>query len=223
MATPQPNYLIAEDSDLQYAVAELMKAHVSDWGSSKRDWKVEIKIARGVDDALNHETLFEFMKAGGLRVLGIVVDADDKLKERWESIRAFCLKCTVQAPKACPSDGFIVDRLIGENGIEVKFGAWLMPDNNDGGMIENFCFGLIPGGNDQLLEHAASSIGKAKDLGAPFSPTANAKAKARLHTWLAWQDPPGQSLGKAIASQTLRPDAESAKPFVAWFRKLYGV
>src|SRR6202521_3203767 len=191
MPLPQPNYLIAEDADLQYAIAELMKAHVPDWGTNERTWKVKIERARGVDDALNHDTIFEYMKAGGLKVLGIAIDADDKLRERWESIRSFCSKCNASAPLDCPSDGFIVDRLVGENGIEARFGAWLMPDNENDGMIENFCFRLVPSGNEQLLEHAASSVGKAKYLGAPFIPRVNVNAKARLHTWLASQNPPG--------------------------------
>ena len=221
MSTPQPNYLITEDSDLLFAIAELMKAHVPDWGTTRRDWKVEIKKARGVDDALNHETLSEYMKAGGLKILGVVVDADDKPRERWASIQGFCRKCNVQAPDRCPPKGFILDGLVGESGVEARFGAWLMPDNQTDGMIENFCFGLIPGGNEQLIEYTGSAVDMAKSKGAPFHP--HQIAKARLHTWLAWQDPPGQSIGKAIASRTLRPDADSAKAFVAWFRELYGV
>lgn len=216
----QPNYLIAEDGDLQFAIAELMKAHVPNWGTGPLTWKVEIKRAHGVNDALNHETLFQYMKAGGLKVLGVAVDADNKPKERWQSIRDFCHKCGAEAPASCPRGGFIVDRIIGE-GVEVRFGAWLMPDNENDGMVETFCFGLVPSGNEGLLEHAASSVGKAKYLGAPFFPYQN--AKARLHTWLSWQDPPGQSIGKAIASRALSPDAKGAAPFVAWFRKLYNV
>ncbi len=223
MATPQPNYLIAEDSDLQYAIAELMKAHLKNWGTNKHDWIVEIKRADGVDDALNHETLFEYMKAGGLKVLGVVVDADDKLEERWRGIREFCNKCNAQAPQSCPVGGFIVNQIVGPGGIVAKFGAWIMPDNRHEGMIENFCFDLVPVGNNELLEHAASSVGKAKYLGAPFTPSLNTNAKARLHTWLAWQEPPGQSIGRAIANRTLQPTAQSAQAFVAWFRQLYGV
>src|SRR5438128_107370 len=139
MATPQPNYLIAEDSDLQYAIAELMKAHIPDWGTTEQDWKVKIERARGVDDALSHEVLFGYMKAGGIKVLGVAVDADDTPNEKWQGIREFCRKCKAKTPNACPNGGFIVDRLMGEGGIEIRFGAWLMPNNQSEGTIENFC------------------------------------------------------------------------------------
>lgn len=218
---PQENLLIVEDSDLKYAIAELMKAHVADWGTNERSWKVIIKNTDGVDDALDHETLFNYMKAGGLKVLGLTVDADDKAAARWQRIRNFCQKCGATAPDDCPNDGFIVDRIIGESGIEVKFGAWIMPNNIGRGMIEDFCYALIPDGNDALLEHAETVVSKAAEIGAPFIP--QHRVKAELHTWLAWQSPPGQSLGRAIANKTFLPDHGAAKPFVSWFRRLYDI
>src|SRR5579862_7641046 len=168
MATPQPNYLIAEDADLKYAISELMKARLPNWGTSKENWLVEIRQANGVNDALNQETILRYLKTGGLKVLGLVVDADDIPQGRWQSIKSFCLRYNVQAPQACPSDGFILDCLTIDGGIQVRFGAWIMPDNRRDGMIESLCFDLIPAGNEKLMEHATNSVGTAKGMGAPF-------------------------------------------------------
>jgi hypothetical protein len=221
MTAPQPNYLLAEDTDLQYAIIELMKAHLPNWGERERDWLVKVKRADGVDDALNHDTLFEQLKESGLKVLGVVIDADDNPKGRWQSIRDFCQKVQAQAPAQCPGEGFIVDQIKGPNGVVAKFGAWIMPDNKSEGMLEDFCFKLIPPGNEVLLVHAASAIARAKELAAPFIKPH--ERKALMHTWLAWQNPPGYRMGRAIAHRILYPDGQYAKPFVTWFRKLYGL
>ena len=46
------------------------------------------------------------------------------------------------------------------------------------------------------------------------------RTKAHIHTWLAWQDPPGQQLGEAIRSSTLLSDTLLAQTFLAWLIKL---
>jgi hypothetical protein len=48
------------------------------------------------------------------------------------------------------------------------------------------------------------------------------KAKARIHTFLAWQEEPGVSMGNAIAKSYLRADSEQAVLFVDWLRRLFG-
>ena len=123
-------------------------------------------------------------------------------------------------PEPCPANGFIIDSLIVE-GIHARFGAWIMPDNRRDGMVESLCFDLIPPGNEKLMDHATNCVGTAKAKGAPF--IARHDIKARVHTWLAWQNPPGQSVGRALANKTLLPNAKATDDFVAWFRKLYGV
>ena len=221
MARIQQNYMVTEDSDLQFVVAELMKSHIKNWGKDKNDWLVQIKTAGGVDDTLNHEVLFQELKESGLKTLGIVVDADDSCQAKWEGIKEFCRKAKAPIPQACPPNGLIVDKIIGESGVEARFGVWIMPNNNSDGMLESFCHGMIPAGNEKLLEYAVGCIDKAKTLGAPYKTVHH--NKALMHTWLAWQDPPGERMGRAIAKKILKPDAPGAKLFVDWFRKLYGL
>jgi hypothetical protein len=45
--------------------------------------------------------------------------------------------------------------------------------------------------------------------------------KSNIYTWMAWQDPPGQSFGTALVSKVLDSRAPQALPFVKWFRDLY--
>ncbi len=45
--------------------------------------------------------------------------------------------------------------------------------------------------------------------------------KADIHTWLAWQNPPGRQLHQAVMERILDPKHPKAQIFVNWFRDLY--
>ena len=87
--------------------------------------------------------------------------------------------------------------------------------------METFLSFLVPNEPEAtaLWQHAEAAFAEAKRRNCPCRSTHDAKAK--IHTWLAWQDPPGERLGLAVARKTLDPDAPYAAPFVAWFKRLY--
>lgn len=72
-----------------------------------------------------------------------------------------------------------------------------MPDNGNPGMLEDFLQQLIKGG-DPLIQHAKDSTAAATGMGAKFSK--EARPKAIIHSWLAWQERPGCPFGIAIKS-----------------------
>jgi hypothetical protein len=72
-----------------------------------------------------------------------------------------------------------------------------------------------------IWNHVASAVTEAKAAGAPFRDAH--RDKAELHTWLAWQDPPGQALGTAAKAHHFDVRSASFAPFVAWFRRLFDV
>ena len=88
-------------------------------------------------------------------------------------------------------------------------------------MMETFLKFLVPDPDDPILSFATKARDEAKSLGAPFK-DAHAD-KAVIHTWLAWQDPPGRQLHDAIVQKILDPKSPHAAPFVRWFRSLYAV
>jgi hypothetical protein len=45
--------------------------------------------------------------------------------------------------------------------------------------------------------------------------------KAKMHTWLAWQEEPGAPIGLALTRRYLDGDAEQVQPLLAWIRKLF--
>jgi hypothetical protein len=42
-----------------------------------------------------------------------------------------------------------------------------------------------------------------------------------MHTWLAWQEPPGARLHEAVRNHALDPRAPLARSFVDWMKRLY--
>jgi hypothetical protein len=60
---------------------------------------------------------------------------------------------------------------------------------------------------------------QACSLGASLQPVQYDKGE--LHTWLAWQDPPGLQIHMAVKAKLIRPTDEVIAPFVQWFRRLF--
>jgi hypothetical protein len=94
-----------------------------------------------------------------------------------------------------------------------------MPDCGSAGMLETFLALLVPATDSAVWDHAVASFETAHSLGAPCLDAHH--DKARIHTWLAWQDPPGASFGLALTKKTLDPNAPGAAAFVSWFKQLY--
>ena len=87
--------------------------------------------------------------------------------------------------------------------------------------METFLTYLIPDLSDPLLDHAKESTIKASKLKAPF--IESHYDKAIIHSWLAWQDPPGRQLHDAVKQRILDPASTQADGFVQWFKNLFDI
>ncbi|WP_365671440.1 DUF3226 domain-containing protein [Okeania sp. SIO3I5] len=117
-------------------------------------------------------------------------------------------------PENLPETGLIHNTNSG-----VKFGVWMMPDNKMRGMLETFLTYMIPDENEPIWNYAQTVVMEAKNQGAPF--IENHSDKANIHTWLAWQNPPGRQLHNAVMEKILNPKHPQAQIFINWFKKLY--
>ena len=208
--------LLVEGSDDLHSVVNLMKAHII-WPEKEDDWPVTICNRGGVSNILHESFMSTKMKESGLEILGILLDADTDCPGRWTSIRNICRKHFPDMSATLPPSGIVVDNT--DTG--KRLGIWVMPDNNLAGTLETFLQKLVPQqGDNRLWNHAEGSVTTAGTLGAPFGTQVD---KARLHTWLAWQDPPGRPFGTALTAEILNPKSHAAQPFVNWFCKLYRI
>ena len=211
---PPEKKLLVEGHDDRRVIPELIEANGVVWGETAADAVVFID-AVGSDTELLKPGLIETeLKASGLRILGVLLDADQDAQARWQRIRARCAQAFPTAPVDLPADGVIL-----ENGDQQRFGAWIMPDNQSRGMMETFLQFLVPTVASQVWSHAQTVTLQAKAAGATFKDAH--LDKANIHAWLAWCDPPGRQLHEAVMQRILEPSSPHAQPFVAWFCNLF--
>lgn len=211
-----PKHLLVEGREEERVIPELIEKNGIAWGNSEDSWPVKIDEFGGVEKLLKPGVIEAKLKSSGLSHLGILVDADDVLENRWAAIRDRCSKAFPNLPKTFPDSGIIV-----QNEPGLRLGVWIMPDNKTAGMLETFLGFLVPNVQDDLFVAAQESVRNAKEIGAPYLD--KHVSKANIYTWLAWQDPPGRQLHQAVNQKILSPRSPHAQPFVAWFRELYQI
>ena len=152
-------------------------------------------------------------------VLGIIVDADDDVAARWESIRDRLHQAGYRDIPREPERTGTVIAAPSEDSTLPLIGVWIMPDNNSRGTLEDFLSFLVPSyPNNRLFEYAQHSVSGIPDDAVLFP--APARSKAVMHTWLAWQEEPGKPFGVAITKRFLDSNSSRVDDFVAWLRAL---
>lgn len=209
------NILLVEGEQEKRFIPELMEANDVNWGD-KNNPIVYIDPLHGFDNLANPGVISARLKLRDLSALGIIIDADDNPSGRWQSIRNAALKSVPTIPESLPKEGLIISTPDG-----IKFGIWMMPNNEMCGMLETFITYLIPTESEEVWSFAQEVAQEAKNRGAKFKDSH--LDKANIYTWLAWQDPPGRQLHNAITERILDPKHPEAKKFVQWFKKLYNI
>jgi hypothetical protein len=207
--------LLVEGEEDKRIIPELIQASGIQWGKKEKDWIVEIRALGGVEKLLDKEEIKIQLKASGVEILGIIIDADEYPVKRWESIRNSLLERYPDLPTELPASGLI------HSGGAIKVGVWIMPDNRERGMLETFLHFLLPEDGQTLWQHSEKSCTQAKQLSAAFKDCHTDKAK--IHTWLAWQDPPGRQMHQAIKERILAPSSAQAAVFIQWFCDLFEI
>ncbi|MEA5466885.1 DUF3226 domain-containing protein [Leptothoe sp. PORK10 BA2] len=211
----KPRKLIVEGNQDKRVIPELIEANGIPWEETQSEAIVDIE-AYGNDQFIDSTVISTELQASGLISLGLIVDADNDLNRRWASIRNACAQSISDMPDTLPERGLIHSTASG-----IKFGVWIMPDNKTQGMLETFLSYLVPDPSESLWKYAQEVTQSAKQKGSNFiEPHVD---KANIHTWLAWQNPPGRQLHNAVMEKILDPNHPRAQPFVDWFKRLYGL
>jgi hypothetical protein len=206
--------LHVEGKDDFNSIIHLMRWHGVDY--DPKPWPAEfpeIKVIGSIEAVL--EGMEPAIAASTGKTVGFVLDADSPIRSRWEAVMARLTKMGVAVPSSPSADGFIGE----STNLKVRVGVWLMPDNVNDGILEDFLREVIE--TDDLSQLAASATEEAKSKGAKFRDVD--RSKAMVHAWLAWQAEPGLPFGTAIRAKYFRADLPAGKRFATWFRKLYGI
>jgi hypothetical protein len=155
------------------------------------------------------------IQSSELKCFGVVVDSDTNTAGRWASVRDKLRECGCDPPKALPKEGAIFN---GPRGVRV--GVWLMPDNNMTGAMEAFLHQLISP-DDPNWPYAQTCVANLPQK-AKYSDTW--RDKARLYTYLAWQEQPGKPPESVLRSPAyFDANAGVAQAFVAWVKLLFEI
>ncbi|MDJ1180801.1 hypothetical protein PJF56_18230 [Roseofilum sp. BLCC_M91] len=185
--------LIVEGQEDKRVIPWLMEANGVIWEPIKHQPVVHITAHDGYQN-INQDFISTQLKESGLTALGLIIDADLDLEERWQSIRNFSLPSIANIPEQLPPSGLIHVTPMG-----IRFGVWIMPDNQTQGMLETFLKYLVPDKSQSLWEYAQEVTQQAKQKGATFKDPHHVD-KANIYTWLAWQNPPGRQLHDAVTA-----------------------
>ncbi|MDD5274427.1 MAG: hypothetical protein PHU14_17135 [Methylovulum sp.] len=166
--------------------------------------------------------LLEQLNDGNLKRLAVIVDADyqsvnsadgfnNTLSKVTEivTLYGFALKSDQQSPPC----GLIFQH---DDGLS-DFGLWIMPNNQDEGMLEDFLKTCIYRHEQPYFNHAAQAIAKLPD---PKFKTHH-NSKAEIATWLAWQKKPGHGLYASVNDDLLDKDNALFQQLGAWLRHIY--
>ena len=168
-----------------------------------------IRDTGNVDKVL--ESIGPEIKAPGRQAVGILVDANDNVKGRWNAIMGRLRKAGIgQLPSSPRSSGTILPG-------QPKIGIWLMPDNSSRGELEDFIARMIPERDEvwPLSQHYIDGIPKRERK---FKPKKT--RRAQIHAWLAAREDP-RLMGAAIGAKDLELDGVLCQRFIAWLTELF--
>jgi len=164
-------------------------------------------------DKLNEQIPVRF-KQSGIDTLGIIIDADTEIKNRWTFLKGLLSAQGFKVPDGLPSTGLVL-----RNESNISVGVWIMPNNNLNGMLEDFISFLVPKG-DKLLPIVNSTLDDIeKQKLNKYSPIH--KSKAVIHSWLSWQEDPGTPMGLGITKRYLTTDEETCLLLIKWLDELF--
>jgi hypothetical protein len=205
--------LMVEGREDLRVIPELIESNGIDWGTRDKPL-VKIEVYDGIENIVAEGEIEARLIESDLTALGVLVDADANVDACWRRIKARITGRYSSIPDALPAKGFIIQA----DGMP-KFGAWVMPDNINRGMLETFLLHLRPASNTALLELSEKVVDLAKNAGAGFIDAH--RDKVQIHSWLAWQDPPGRQMHDSIKQRMLTEKSQLLTDFLDWFCELY--
>ncbi|OQX78273.1 MAG: hypothetical protein B6D64_07095 [Bacteroidetes bacterium 4484_276] len=170
-----------------------------------------IKDKEGIDAI--YKSIPIYLKADN-STIGVIVDADTDIKSKWQTLKSVLSEKGYDLPSKPMKEGTIIRKEY-----LPAFGIWIMPNNDENGMLEDFVNYLIPAG-DKIMPFVESSLRLLETKQIAKYKLIH-KSKAKIHTWLAWQETPGVPMGVAINKTYLDSNHKICIRFVNWINELY--
>lgn len=187
------------------------------WNDAELDEVFDIIDCHSVSKLLDNLKLRLTAPLNNERI-GIVIDADVDISARWDSIKS---RLDATGKYNCknlllPSDGLVLNA---SDPVFPRIGVWVMPNNKFPGMLEDFV-SMLAEPDDPLMAKAEDVLGQLEKEGIQRYKSVH-RAKAKIHSFLAWQDEPGKPMGTSITAHVLNPNRPSGKEFLEWLKRVY--
>ncbi|MFL6194059.1 MAG: DUF3226 domain-containing protein [Thermoanaerobaculia bacterium] len=205
-----PYRLLVEGDDDLHSVIHLLALHGFDW-DDERKVRPYLHAEGGAENLLK---VLPVALKGTYERIGVILDANASLSNRWAQLRERSNRLGVELPDSPLPDGTICEGPRPGR----RFGVWIMPDNASAGALESFLSRLVPAA-DTIWSYAGEVVAEARMRGARCLEKDHDKSV--LRTWLAWQEEPGLRFGTALRARIFDQDSETARRFVAWFNRLF--
>ncbi len=194
-----PYLLLVEGPDDKHSVIHLMARHRFNWDDESTP-RPYVSAEGGVEKLLRSASV---ALKGTYERIGIILDANSNLADRWAQIRDRASRNGLALPESpAPGGTVVAGRQPGS-----RVGIWLMPDNSSSGTLESFLSTLVPA-EQPLWIFADEVTREARQRGAQCPEKDHLKSV--LHTWLAWQEEPGLPFGTALKTGIFETDREGA-------------
>lgn len=202
--------LLVEGKDDQHVIWSLLEYY-------KVPETFVVNDCDGIDNLL-HEVSLRLTTPTMYTRMGVVMDADVNIQGRYDAL------CSILESTGKYDLSQVV---LSERGTLIKsldenypvIGLWLMPDNRSNGMLEDFVMALADV-EDELM-HESDVVLSSLEQRSLNRYSSVHRSKAKIHTYLAWQEEPGKPMGQAITAKVLHAESESARVFVEWIKSLF--
>ena len=190
---------------------------------------VSVRVATPKDTGGSHNTkagvlshltkvLLPQLQDGQLERIGVVVDADRLVHGSGfaATLQGFtdALAGGGYQPDSATTSGLVFTHADGL----ADLGLWIMPNNADEGMLEDWIKQCLHPREAGLYQHGEASIDTI-----PGGPKFQSwhRTKAEVATWLAWQKKPEHGLYNAAQSDLLNIDAPLFKELQVWLTHVF--
>ena len=202
--------LLVEGNDDQHVIWSLCQHH-------KMTENFDVIDCESIENVIKQAEIRITTEASRNPRVGIIIDADIDIAKRWNSIKTILTHTgKYLVPDDLPATGLLLHPIDNHDSI---IGVWIMPDNQLNGMLEDFV-ALLSDPSDTILPEVNQTLLNIEEKGISRYKAIH-KAKARIHTYLAWQEDPGTPMGLAITKKYLKPDSPNCLPFVDWLKALF--
>jgi len=204
-----PQKLLVEGKTDQHVVLALCEHyHVAE--------NFNVDDSKGIGNLLERLSMM-LTNPTNLKTIGIVIDADNDIKARLDQIKSILEPYGYDVPDELQRSGLIC---FSSDSDYPKLGLWLMPDNIHLGMVEDFALSMASA-DDALLMEAEDELQRIEESGNNRYSLIH-HSKAKIHTYLAWQEEPGCPIGMSITKHVLDPNHPIAQGFVQnWLVPLF--